>query len=390
MSGRKPASVADYGRLAQQRLPRWVFDYLDGGAEDEIVLRRNRSALETVRLQPSVLCDTSQPSLALELLGRRASAPYLIAPTGLNGLLWPAGGDIALARAAARHGVPFVLSTASTTPLEAVAAAAPEGDNWLQLYVLEHRSIAENLMRRARAAGYRVLVLTVDVAMSGKRERDLRNGFRLPFRLTPALLWDMARHPSWTLQVLRHGAPEMPNLQLPGQGDSRQAQAALLSRRMDLTLCWDDLAWLRDHWPGPIVLKGLLSVADAERAAQLGVEGIVLSNHGGRQLDAVAAPIEVLPQVAAAVGGRLSVMIDSGFRRGSDIAKARALGADAVLLGRPALYGLAVAGEAGVEAVLELLREELLRVMTLCGCVEITRFGSGQLEQLSVDRISAA
>lgn len=378
-SWRRPSvSVADYRRLAQRRLPRWVFDYLDGGAEDEIALRHNRTALDDYQLIPSVLRKLGNLDTSIELFGRRLPAPMLIAPTGLNGLLWPEG-DIALAKAATAAGLPFILSTAATSRAEHVAEAVPGADLWLQLYVLEDRSLAQNLMRRAQSAGYRVLVLTVDVPMSGKRERDMRNGFKLPFKLTPRLMLDGALHPRWSLQMLRAGIPNMPNLEPPDGASSVSAQAALLSRRMDLGLCWDDLAWLRDNWQGPVVLKGLGSIEDAVRAAELGVDGIVFSNHGGRQLDAAPAPIQVLEQAAAEVGSRLTLMVDSGFRRGGDIAKARALGADAVLLGRATLYGLAASGEAGATAVLELLQEELRRVMILMGCA--------RLEELTPERV---
>jgi (S)-mandelate dehydrogenase len=378
MFSSSPVSVADYRRLARKRLPRWVFDYLDGGAEDEQALGRNAEALADVRMAPSVLLDVSAKKTSVDLFGRAASMPMLVAPTGLNGLLWPQG-DVALARAATAAGVPFCLSTASTSLIEDVAKAAPDGDLWFQLYVMEDRSIAEQLLRRARAAGFRVLVLTVDVPMGGKRERDLRNGFQVPFRFTPRLVLDCAMHPRWSVDMLRAGAPQMINLQEPGKTLSRDAQAALLSRRMDLKLSWNDLAWLRDRWPGPVVLKGVLRAADAERAAQAGVDGVVLSNHGGRQLDAAAAPIDVLPQIAGAVGDRMKVMIDSGFRRGGDIVKASALGAHAVLLGRATLYGLAAAGEQGAAAVLALLREEMDRTMTLLGCSDIGQIGAAGL-----------
>lgn len=370
--------VDDFRDRARRRLPRWVFDYLDGGADAERTLDRNRAVLDGLALRPSALVDVSAVDTTTDFFGRPAAAPMAIGPTGLNGLLHH-GGDIALARAAAQAGVPFVQSTASTTLLEDVARAVPDGDLWYQLYVLEDRSIARQLLRRARAAGFRVLVLTVDVPMSGKRRRDMRNAFRIPFRVTPRLALDCALHPGWSLDMLRHGAPEMVNLAEPGQVLSRDAQAALLSRRMDLTLTWDDLEWLRDQWDGPFVLKGILNPADAARAADAGVDGIVLSNHGGRQLDGAVSALEVLPEVLAVTGGRMSVFVDGGVRGGTDIAKARALGADAVFLGRATLYGLAAAGEAGARDVLAVLEDELRRALTLLGCPRAADLGPSVL-----------
>ncbi len=369
---RDPVTVADWRALARRRLPRFVFDYLDGGAEEESALARNRQALEGLRLRPRVLRDVSARSQALRLLGQELPSPLLLAPTGLNGLV-RRDGDVALARAAAAHGLPFVLSSASTTALEEVAERAG-GELWFQLYVLSARGFAEALMRRARAAGYRVLVLTVDVPVSGARERDQRNGFRMPFRLTPSLALDACLHPRWTLDLLRGGMPELVNLKSEAAGDVA-AQAALLARQMDTSLAWDSLAWVRDHWPGRVLLKGVLDPEDADRAMALGLDGVIVSNHGGRQLDAAPATIEALPGVVAAVAGRGAVLVDSGFRRGADVLKAVALGADAVLLGRATLYGLAAAGEAGAAAVIALLKAEIDRNLALLGCASLGELG---------------
>jgi (S)-mandelate dehydrogenase len=370
--GTELVSVEDYRRRARARLPKFVFDYVDGGAEEEKSLARNRAAIDEIDLVPLALRDVSRRSLATPVLGVPSAAPYLVAPLGLAGLSWPQG-DVAMAKAAKAAGIPYTLSTAANASLEEIAAAS-DGDRWFQLYVLKEREIATGLIRRARTAGFRVLVLTVDVVLSGKRERDIRNGFKQPLKMTANTLIEIATHPRWALAVARTGIPTFGNLR--GAGATRDQQAALLTRAMDATLSWNDIAWLRQEWPGKLLVKGLVSPADAETAAAHGVDGIVLSNHGGRQLDGAIAPVDVLPEIVDAVGDKLDVLIDGGFRRGADIAKALALGAKAVLLGRAPLYGLGAAGEAGARAVLAMLADELDRVLALMGCnspAELTR-----------------
>ncbi|HWK45035.1 MAG TPA: alpha-hydroxy-acid oxidizing protein [Stellaceae bacterium] len=371
---RRLVSIADFREEARRRLPRLVFDYLDGGAEDEVTLRRNREVFERLRLCPRPLNDVSRRDQSTQLFGSRIAMPVVIAPTGLNGLFWR-DGDIALARAAAQVGIPFVLSTASNSTIEEVAERAG-GDLWFQLYIVS-RSIADGLVARALSVGYRTLVLTVDVSLSGKRERDLRNRFSQPFKPSLPVLADMLRHPRWLASTLRSGAPELKNLASAAAADAN-AQAALLSRQMDASFSWDDLGRLRDRWPHRLLVKGLLHPDDARRAVAAGVDGVILSNHGGRQLDGVTSPIEVLPRFTERLP--VPLLVDSGFRRGSDIVKALASGADAVLLGRATLYGLAVAGEAGVTAVLALLRDEIDRVLALLGCQSLAALGPHSLD----------
>jgi (S)-mandelate dehydrogenase len=288
--------------------------------------------------------------------------PLVIAPTGLNGALWP-DGDVLLARAAARAGIPFALSTASNATIEDVANRAG-GELWFQLYVVQ-RALAEALTKRALAAEYKTLVLTVDVPVNGKRERDMRNGFAIPFRYSPRAVLDGALHPDWLLRQLRHGLPELANFAGAGSHDVN-AQAALMNRQMDASFAWDDLKALRDAWPHTFLVKGLLRAEDAERCLQLGADGVIISNHGARQLEDVAAPIEKLPGFAARIDR--PILIDSGFRRGADVVKALALGARAVLLGRATLYGLATRGEEGVADVLRILRQEIDTTLALIGC----------------------
>jgi (S)-mandelate dehydrogenase len=356
----------DWRREARRRLPRFVFDYVDGAADDGLCLRRNRTDLDAITLKPRVLRDTSMIDTGVEVFGRRWAMPVGVAPTGLNGLVRP-GGDGLLASAAAGAGIPFTLSTASNLSLEQVRAVAAGSEQWMQLYVM-HREMAERIVRRAAAAGYSALVLTVDVPVSGNRELDLRNGFRLPFRPTPRLAWDVASHPRWALRLARHGAPAFANLR-PDDGEpiSAALQAALLARAMDRTLVWEHLAWLRELWKGPLLLKGVLHAEDARRALDHGADGVIVSNHGGRQLDASPSAVSALPAVVAAVAGRVPVFMDGGVRRGSDVAKALALGAAAVFAGRPLLYALAAGGRDGVSAWLQSLRDDLVRTMVLLG-----------------------
>ncbi|MCW0211325.1 MAG: alpha-hydroxy-acid oxidizing protein [Achromobacter sp.] len=359
-------SVMDYRRRAQRRLPRLAFDYLEGGAEDGIAMARNTSAYSALEFRPEVLVDVSECRLEVPLLGATAAMPAVVGPTGLNGLFWPEA-DIHLARAAHKAGLPFVLSTASTSLLEDVRAAAP-GELWLQLYVQRDRRIAEHLMDRAWQNGYTVLFLTVDVPVHGNRDHDKRNGFKLPLRPSPRLLLDLAAHPGWCWRMLRHGGPQLKNLAVSSNArENITEQASALSRQMDLALTWSDVAWLRRAWRGRIVIKGIQGLADARRAHAHGVDGIVLSNHGGRQLESAPCPLEILPEVAAELGRSLEILVDGGVRRGSDIAKAAALGARAVLLGRAPLYGLAGRGPAGAHEVLAILRTELENTLRLLG-----------------------
>lgn len=374
-------NIDDLRARARRRLPRLVFDYVDGAAEDERCLRRNCEALEALRLRPAVLRDTASVDTSIELLGHRFALPIAIAPTGLNGVIWPEG-DLALARAAANADIAFIMSTASTTRLERVRQEAG-GVSWYQLYVMGQRSIAERMMQRAFDSGFSALVVTVDVPVSGYRERDLRSGFRLPFRYTPRMVLDAALHPRWVLGLLRAGMPTLANLSDPGHAPvSAQTQAALLSRTMDRTLDWASLDWMRRHWPGPLLLKGILDPEDARRAVDRGVSAVIVSNHGGRQLDSAQATIEVLPEIVAAVRGKVPVLVDSGFRRGSDVVKALALGAKAVLLGRAALYGLAAGGVRGVEEALRVFSEEIVRTMTLVGARSVAELTPDRVIQV--------
>ena len=361
-------NVADLREVARRRLPRFVFEYVDGGAEDEVTLRGNRAAFERLRLLPRTLIDTAARHQRTQILAAEAPAPMVIAPTGFNGMLYPQG-DLALARVAARRGIPFTLSTVSTVRLEDVAKSAG-GRLWMQLYVMKDRAIARDIMQRAAACAYEALVFTTDANVFGNREWDQR-GYRAPGKPTLRTVLDTLRHPRWFSGVmLRHGMPRFRNLEsfLPPGAATALGGSTVVPKLFDATLSWDDITWIRQQWRGKLLVKGVLTAADAERAASLGCDGIVVTNHGGRQLDSCVAPIDVLPEIAAAVGGRLAVLLDSGVRRGTDIAKALALGAQAVMIGRPTLYGLAAGGEAGVERALSILTTEFDRVLGQLGC----------------------
>ncbi|WP_414449899.1 alpha-hydroxy-acid oxidizing protein [Burkholderia sp. 22PA0099] len=378
-----PVNVEDFRRLARRRLPRRVFDYLDGGAEDERGLDRNRDAFSRIAFVPRRLVDVSTRTLDTTLFGKPQAAPFVIAPTGLNGLIWP-DGDIALARAAAQAGVPFAMSTASNVTLERLAGEAG-GEPWFQLYVM-HRALADSLAERAARAGYRTLVVTVDVPLNGKRERDLRNGFALPLRYTPRVLLDGLLHPRWSCALLANGG--VPTLANVGADDgaSVEVKAALLKRQMDASFNWQDLRRLRDRWPHRLLVKGILAADDARACLELGADGVILSNHGARQLDDAIAPIDVLAATRRAcdagehVDGRGALLMDSGIRRGADVVKALALGADAVLLGRATLYGLAVAGEAGASRVIAILKDEIDRTLAMLGCRSVAELSPAHVK----------
>ncbi|HET9664415.1 MAG TPA: alpha-hydroxy acid oxidase [Burkholderiales bacterium] len=376
MNHRTALNIDDLRRIAERRLPRVAWEFLERGAEDETTLAENRAAFERIRLAPRTLVDVSRRSQQVSLFGRTYGAPFGIAPTGAAGL-YSFEADVALARAAAAAGVPFVLSTASFVALERVAREAG-GSKWFQLYMSKDREAARTLVARARDAGYEALVVTTDVPVGGNREFNRRNGFEIPFRLNVRNAVDGMLHPHWLINVfmrtlLTSGVPRFRNTDVGGRIVARNLGEFRARRE---ALDWSDFGWLREFWPGKLLVKGVLTVEDALQAARRGADGIFVSNHGGRQLDGAPAPVEVLPEIAAAVGDRLKIMFDGGVRRGSDIVKALALGADMVFVGRAPLYGVCAGGEPGVTRVLEILRSEVDRVMALLGCPAVEALDS--------------
>jgi (S)-mandelate dehydrogenase len=372
-------SIEDLRLMARRRLPRGVFDFFDGGAEDETTLRANREGFERIRLRPHLLVDVQTPDLSTTIIGRPASAPIVIAPTGAIGAGWPQA-DLAIARAAARLGIPYTLSTTATSSIEDIAKHAG-GRLWFQLYVLRDKTFTAALVERAAAADYEALVVTLDLATGGKRERDLRNGFTVPLRPSWRTAHDFATHPAWCWQMLWNGQPRFANLLgFDGSADPRASIAAKVGQSLDASFDWEALQRLRDAWPRRLLVKGVAREEDAERLAALGVDGIWVSNHGGRQLDGAIASAEALPDVVQAVRARVPVLIDSGVRRGVDIVKALAMGAQAVAIGRATLYGAVAAGEAGAERALAILTDELRRAMQLCGTPRVRDIDAGLMQ----------
>ncbi|MFM0155684.1 alpha-hydroxy acid oxidase [Paraburkholderia sediminicola] len=359
-------SIDDLARLARRRLPRAVFDFYAGGTEDELTLDRNRVAFKETAFAPRVLRDVGTINTACTLVGGVASMPLAIAPMGAVGF-GRRGGDIAMAKAAAMAGIPFTLSTTATTSIEAVAREAG-GRLWFQIYALKQNTVALSLIDRAREAGYEVLVVTADVPVGGKRERDLRNDFGMPFRFSSRNVLDFASRPMWALDMLIKGLPTMENLAGLAPSDTGAvALAASVGREFDPGFDWHQLRVFRRRWPGKLLLKGIMRADDAVCAIECGCDGVIVSNHGGRQLDGTVSTLTALPRIASAVGTRGEVLLDGGIRRGSDIVKALALGAAGVLVGRPALYGVCAAGQPGVKRALEILEDELVRTLKLCG-----------------------
>lgn len=356
-------SVDDVARVARRRLPRAVAGYLDGGGEDESTLRRNGGAFGAVEFVPRILRDVTNVELATTLFDRELPAPIVLGPAGGTRLLHHEG-ELAAAQAAGDAGIPYTVSTLASTRLEDVASVAG-GPLWFDLYVWGDRGVAKDLVARAAAAGYEALVVTADVAVRSKRERELHTGLTLPSpHLSAAAALDAARHPRWWRRFLTTRPPEFPNL------PDGSARAGSIDHLFDGTVTWADIDWIRNSWSGPLILKGVLHPDDATRAAAAGVDAIVVSNHGGRQLDHLPATISQLPQVAAAASG-MAVLVDSGVRRGTDILAGVAEGADAVMLGRAYLYGLAAAGRAGVAHVVDILVDELRIACALTGITAV-------------------
>ena len=359
-------SINDLRRMAQRRLPRSIFDFYDGGAEDESTLAHNRSAFARHRLAPRALVNVAQASTATALWGQPLGMPMSIGPTGALGFGWR-DADLHLARAAQQHGIAFTLSSSGTASIEAVAKAS-SGRLWFQAYVLRNQTFFWRMIERAEHAGFEALMITVDLPVGGKRERDFRNDFSVPFRFTRRNALDFALHPRWTLDLLRRGIPAFENLRgMELAAKSSTEIASSVGRSYDPSFDWDRLAQVRERWPRKLIVKGICRAEDAQRAVALGCDAIVVSNHGGRQLDGAQATLDALPEVVAAVAGRIPVLLDGGIRRGVDAAKALALGASAVLLGRATLFGVAAGGAAGALRALDILKDEFLRTQQLCG-----------------------
>jgi len=371
--------IGDLRTVAQSRIPRAVFDFMDGAAEDEVSMQGNRSSFAQYDLLPEVLTDVSNVNMTTTVMGQTIPFPLILAPTGLSRLFHHQG-EKAVATAAARAGLIYSLSSGSSVSIEEIGALT-DGPKWFQIYVWKDRALVSEFIARARAANYQALCLTVDVQVYGNRQRDLYNGMTTPIRLSRKLAFDLASHPRWWFNLITKGQPQLANVK-DKMGDNitdLNSQAAYINRQFDRSVTWDDASWMIREWGGPFAIKGILSPADALRAVEIGANGIVVSNHGGRQLDQAAAPVDVLPAIVDAVEGRADIVVDGGIRRGTDIIKALALGAKACMTGRPYLYGLAAGGEAGVSRALDIFSDEVERDMSLLGVTRTADIGPRHL-----------
>jgi isopentenyl diphosphate isomerase/L-lactate dehydrogenase-like FMN-dependent dehydrogenase len=368
--------LADMRNAARRHLPKALFDFVDRGAERDVALAENAAAFARIKLRQRVLVDLSRREMGTELFGKRVAMPVVIAPTGIAGLLWYQG-ELALARAAAEAGIPFTLTANSITPMETVAQHAA-GRRWFQFYLWEEEDLVLQIVQRAKGLGYEVLVVTVDTALGRTREYNDRNGFTDPISLNARFLLDMALHPRWVAGVMGRyamttGLPRHENF--PEHYRHRITRPSNRMPKNTVRATWDAIGRIRAVWPGPLVVKGILTADDARHAVDRGADGVVVSNHGGRALDSAPATIDVLPEVVAAVGDRTTVLLDSGVRQGSDIVKALALGAQAVLVGRATLYGIATGGQAGAAKVLALLATQFEKNMGYIGCPSVADLG---------------
>lgn len=374
MNFRDAQNIDDLRAIAKSRLPKIAFDFLNGGAEDDLTLDNNRDVFRRIRFRPHTLIDVSKRSARTEIFGKTFNAPFGVAPTGAAGL-YGFKADSAMARAARDAGVPFVLSTASFEPLEQVAQAAAGGTLWFQLYMAKNRAPVEKLVTRALDAGFEALVLTTDVAAMGNREYNRRNGFTTPLKLNWRNIIAGALHPRWSCEVflrtlMDSGVPRYQNVSREGNERIIDSPVVEFQERRE-EVNWEDFRWLREFWPRKLFIKGVVRGDDARKAQQLGADGVFISNHGGRQLDGIISPLEAIPEIRAATGDRFMVMADGGFRRGADIIKAVALGADMAFVGRPMLYGISAGGEAGAGHALRILFAEIDRVLALTGVCSI-------------------
>jgi isopentenyl diphosphate isomerase/L-lactate dehydrogenase-like FMN-dependent dehydrogenase len=386
-------NIEDVRSIARRRLPRIAFDFVEGGAEDEVTLRANRSAFQELALRPRWLQDVAERDQSTTVLGRRVETPVLLAPVGLARIAHR-DADVAAARAAVAHGTIYTLSTNSSTSIEEVAARAP-GDHWFQLYLWRRPERVEELVRRVQAAGFSAMVVTVDVPVVGRRERDLANGFTLPVRLRPAAALDLARHPRWVRDVLAGPPITFRNFSDASLGaNTAEVWKTINAELTNPAATFRDLERFRSTWEGPLLIKGTMTAEDAEQAIECGVDGIVVSNHGGRQIDGVQATVDALPEIVEAARGRAEVLLDGGVRRGTDVVKALALGARAVMVGRAWVYGAAAGGEAGVAKAIALLRTEIDSTLALIGrrsvadvdrsCVTYVRAARGERDPVEL------
>lgn len=359
----RAASIEDLRQISRRRIPRFAFDLVDGGAESEHNLRRNSQAFEDVQLTPRYMVDVSQIDMGATLFGQTFAAPFGMAPIGMLNAFWP-DADLTLARLCAKENIPYVASSAASTTLESLAEAV-EGNGWFQLYVSSDKIVTEGLIARAEAANYNVMMVTADVPAAGKRDRDIRNQLAVPFKITPEVIAGLMANPRWSLETLRHGKPNIANY-----ADLLQSATSYADVQKTLItpgFTWEDLKHLRDRWRGTLLVKGILHPSDAAKCAELGCDGIVVSNHGGRQVAFGPPTIEALPKISKAVGDSMKIVLDSGIRRGADVLRAKALGADFTFSGRALAYGAGAGGYEGAQRAFDILQLELIRALGQLG-----------------------
>jgi len=375
-------NIDDLREAARRRLPKVMFEFLDGGAQDETSLRANREDFQKWKFLPRMLTDVSARDQSVTLFGQRCESPLILAPTGLAGI-FARRGELAGARAAEKYGVPYCLSTMATCTIEEITSeTAPP--KWFQLYVLRDRGLTKAFIDRAKAAHCTALVLTVDTKVQGPRERDMRNGFTVPPRFSAATLLDFARHPGWLFDVGLGPRVTFKNFIGTAVNSSKAVPITrFIAGQYDLSVSWRDVEWFKAQWGGPVMLKGILTVEDAKLALEHGVDGVIVSNHGGRQLDGAVSAVHALPAIADAVGSRMEVVLDGGIRRGADVVRARALGAKACMIGRAWLYGLSAGGQSGVERALEILRNEIDVALTLLGRPSLADVDRSAIERVA-------
>ncbi|HSL23087.1 MAG TPA: alpha-hydroxy acid oxidase [Vicinamibacterales bacterium] len=382
-------SIEDLRSAARRRLPRAVFDYVEGGAGDELTVCRNVDGFARYALRPRVFTDVGTRDISATVLGTRVPLPVIVAPTGLLGMIRPRG-EIAIARAAAAHGIPVAVSSMATCALEEVAREA-KSPLWFQMYIWRDRGLTRAFADRARDAGCQAICLTLDVQVLATRDRDRRHGlFTVPSRVRPRAALGVLARPAWLARMARGPLPTFGNfVGVSGAGTTPKSLGAFATSQLDPTVTWRDLDWFRSVWHGPLVLKGILAAEDARIAVAHGADAVVVSNHGGRQLDGATGAIEALPEIVEAVGGRADVILDGGVRRGRDIVTAIALGATACMAGRPVVYGLAAAGQRGAERAIEILREEVDRTLALLGARTLARLDRSALFDTAAERLSS-
>ena len=376
----RAANIDDLRTMAKRNLPGGVFDYIDGAAEDELALDRSIRAFDDVLFRARVLRDMTSVDTSTRLMGRTVPFPFALSPTGFTRIADP-GGELTVAKVAARRNLPYSLSTMGTRSIEEVAAVS-DGPKWFQVYVWKDRGLVKEMIQRAEAAGYEAIIITVDFATIGRRERDIRRGFTLPPKIGLDTIVDGVLHPRWTWDFVRSEPIKFANV--VGTGDDRDGTDAValgpfVTEQLDPSLSWADVEVFRDLWPGKVMIKGIQDVADATIAADMGIDAVALSNHGGRQLDAAPAPFELLAETVQAIGGRSEVLVDGGIRRGADIVKALCMGATACMGGRAYLYGLGAGGERGVDKALGFLHDEFERTMKLIGASSVAELDQGYL-----------